>query len=536
MALIYFVDLGPNSLLSSSIWSNALITLSIAFVISVYLAYAHVGCGGNVPLVNEPSGKKWFSLANRLAYYTDCARLYGNVYKNYSEKDSPVWVPSLGTRNDIIMPNKSLPWVLSQPSNIINIEHAYHDINGLHYSLGSDKYMLDRWQGMLVSKYLNKVLDSIVLSMNDELKFAFDRRFGTDRTQWRELDLNETVRMIVVQAMNRFQIGLPLCRNEQYLKTMANILDDMIMSGATTLAAPAFLRPLVSPFAHWRLRRRIGKVRKQIESLFAERCKALQQGSDDPAYKEPLDFFQMMMKFAYDERPEEFNLHDITNRLCMANFEAIHQTSNIVINILLNIAGSDAEYDTITALRNEAVEHLATGNGSDEALWTKAKISELAKADSVSKETLRLHGFAARGLFRKVMADGVCTENGVELPSGSILSFLSHNLHYDDRIFDDASKFDPWRFHRLRPQKGEDTQGGTHTFVSTAQVLSFGRGRHACPGRFLVDFEVKMIISYLLLNYDIRLPREYDGRRPDNQWVAEACMPPKGVKLSVKRR
>jgi len=53
------------------------------------------------------------------------------------------------------------------------------------------------------------------------------------------------------------------------------------------------------------------------------------------------------------------------------------------------------------------------------------------------------------------------------------------------------------------------------------EYILFGTGRHACPGRFFAVNELKAMLAYVLLNYDIKL---VDGnRRPDNIWVGGAC-------------
>ncbi|KAJ8132212.1 hypothetical protein O1611_g1406 [Lasiodiplodia mahajangana] len=63
-----------------------------------------------------------------------------------------------------------------------------------------------------------------------------------------------------------------------------------------------------------------------------------------------------------------------------------------------------------------------------------------------------------------------------------------------------------------------------------------GHGKHACPGRFLVDFELKMIIAYVLMNYDVEFPPEYKGKRPQNHWLTDACFPPEDVRIRVRRK
>ena len=40
----------------------------------------------------------------------------------------------------------------------------------------------------------------------------------------------------------------------------------------------------------------------------------------------------------------------------------------------------------------------------------------------------------------------------------------------------------------------------------TKENMSFGFGRHACPGRFFAANEMKLIMARLLLDYDIKMP------------------------------
>lgn len=107
----------------------------------------------------------------------------------------------------------------------------------------------------------------------------------------------------------------------------------------------------------------------------------------------------------------------------------------------------------------------------------------------------------------------------------------------DEDNYEEPLKYDPFRFSRHREAPSSADKEKKPTFVTTApHHLPFGHGKHACPGRFLVDFELKMIIAYVLTNYDIRFPEEYGNKRPPNKWLMEVNMPPKGVQLLVKRR
>lgn len=320
------------------------------------------------------------------------------------------------------------------------------------------------------------------------------------------------------------------------------------MNAGITGGTPLILRPLVGRLVSWNCRRYVRRVEQHFKPLFQERLALIEKyAKDDPSHVEPQDHLQMMMRFAQRERRDELELDTMTARLCAANFGSMHQTSIQVTNTLLNILASDAEYNTIAVLRDEISRVLSSHDGDgEEARWTKAKVVKMTRADSVARETLRLNNFGGRSIMRMAMAD-VTTDGGVQLPRGSMVSFLSQPAQVDEATFEEPLKYDPFRFSRIRESAADATATATDgsrakpssnlSFIATSpDHLAFGHGKHACPGRFLIDFELKMIIAYLLTNYDLKFPEEYGGKRPENRWVAEAVLPPAGAAILVKRK
>jgi cytochrome P450 len=185
-------------------------------------------------------------------------------------------------------------------------------------------------------------------------------------------------------------------------------------------------------------------------------------------------------------------------------------------------------------------------------------------ADSVGRETLRIHTVPTRALIRQVMVDGLVSDTGLPLPKGSLVSVVSQPMHTNVAFFPDEPRaFKPFHFVELRNAeageraKGEPQSQGAalwsqmtksaaaedagndwspHAFISTAKLLIFGRGRNSCPGRYFIDIQLKMMIHYILLNYDVKLADIAGGKRPANSWLLEFIFPPKGVKIEVKRR
>lgn len=121
-------------------------------------------------------------------------------------------VPGVGFRNETILPQSAIKWLLAQPESSLSPSQATAEISQLGYSLGEDKYANDIWPGLLARLKTNTVLGRFCGDMNEELQRAFDLRFGTDENNWKEIDLFRTVQMVVAQAASRFTVGLPLCQ------------------------------------------------------------------------------------------------------------------------------------------------------------------------------------------------------------------------------------------------------------------------------------------------------------------------------------
>ena len=76
--------------------------------------------------------------------------------------------------------------------------------------------------------------------------------------------------------------------------------------------------------------------------------------------------------------------------------------------------------------------------------------------------------------------------------------------------------------------------GRAQYVASNPASLSFGYGRHACPGRFFAAQEIKAIMAYILHNYDIRFSAGQS--RPESMRVETQYLPHPGATVEFKRR
>lgn len=98
---------------------------------------------------------------------------------------------------------------------------------------------------------------------------------------------------------------------------------------------------------------------------------------------------------------------------------------------------------------------------------------------------------------------GYTFKDGLHVPAGTVVSFpnLRHNM--DPSLLPEADTFDGKRW--LRRRIGFNTS--KFQFASTAEdAFDWGAGLHACPGRFMAEVTIKLILICLVTRYDMKLP------------------------------
>lgn len=65
--------------------------------------------------------------------------------------------------------------------------------------------------------------------------------------------------------------------------------------------------------------------------------------------------------------------------------------------------------------------------------------------------------------------------------------------------------------------------------------MTVGHGLHACPGRFFASNEIKLLLSHLILNYDIKL-KDGETARPPNTYNDTTISPNVSAELLFKKR
>ncbi|KAH7161634.1 cytochrome P450 [Dactylonectria macrodidyma] len=466
----------------------------------------------------------------------------------YGKQEVAFVVPaSISRPDDVILPRSQIAWMMDQPDDVLSANDAHsHILHSPYNFLGHD---LDRdaFASRAMHKYLARHLTSLIPGVEDEVDAAVNDVMGLDTENWTKVNLWDMWLAIVPRVTNRLLVGNPVCREDRFLKSMVKFVDDVIRNSFLLKMFPLILHPIVGRllaipnWLHWRAANRF------VMPIIKQRLHDMEQKElGNPEYKEwtpPEDFITWDIRLARLERNSfELNPDVISKRMLPIEFAAIHTTALTGQSWMLDLLSTNPEDGVLDVLRDEL-----SANKPTSGEWTKSGLASLLRLDSSIRESQRLSNFASTLVERQVTArEGLHNPTfGWTLPYGAFVTVNLEGTHHDDELYPGSQGYDPWRYSRIREaweEKSEDErqkspEDGSNArrlgMVTTSpQHLAFGHGRHACPGRFFVAHELKLIMAAILLKYDIKMI----DKRPQPEWFGATIIPPLETCVEIRRK
>ncbi|KAH9834049.1 cytochrome P450 [Rhodofomes roseus] len=366
---------------------------------------------------------------------------------------------------------------------------------------------------------LTKNLAVVFGDVVDEVNAAFSETIGSKLKddEWTGVNVLMSMAVIISRASNRVFVGLPLCRNEDYLHIVRQFTFDVSKGRFILSLSPRFLKPFVGRFIPW-ARRAMRNGSVYLRPMIEERQRKLKEMGDEWTDK-PNDYMMWMIDEA-NRQGESTQV--ILEGIMVSNFAAIHTSSSSITQALYHLAESPEYAD----LLREEVESVVSEHG-----WTKVAMNKMWKLDSFMRESQRINGITHISVMRKTLQDTTLSD-GTFIPAGTVVAGASSATHRDARNYENPEIFDPFRFADMRTEDGASIK---HQFVTTSpEYVAFGHGKHACPGRFFAVNELKVMMAYILLHYDIKFE---DGRpRPENSSRWHSVVPQNKEVLFRKRQ
>jgi hypothetical protein len=408
---------------------------------------------------------------------------------------------------------KDFEWALRQPDSLLSPLEVMNESLSLSHLLPIDRSPMHmKMTSVVISQFLTHDIDRIQSDLADELRRSIDLEFGKDYHNWQPVSLLEVMLRVILRTTARISWGLPLCREEPYIHSLARLLS--FHTGAMVVCGqfiPWFLQPLLSTFLKvplYFVRKRVwaattALIKEWLAQMEQEEREHISQKDSRVPYNMVTSFIRVSRRLYGPKKLDEEHLSTLINFFVSHTFGSLSTLTDIRNQILLpflttvpsssaailDIASSEPEIGLHQQLRQEAANVL-----SSEKEWLDpTSFKKLRYTDSAILETLRLTPATLHAANREVIhPSGITLPTGQHLPRGMWVAASTLDVHRDETFYPEAQSYKPYRFVEEQTNEngtglsgGNDSQDASKSqqklrmVAATSTYLPFGSGRHA---------------------------------------------------------
>ena len=140
-------------------------------------------------------------------------------YEKYSKNGKAFILPALHWA-DVALPTSNIPWLASQPENVLSGVRAQNDILLLD-TLAHGPDITACYDFTVVSRDLTRQTISTLNDILDEMKVSFDEQLPSNMGDWIDIKIYEHITSVSRRISNRLFVGLPLCRDKRYISGLS---------------------------------------------------------------------------------------------------------------------------------------------------------------------------------------------------------------------------------------------------------------------------------------------------------------------------
>ncbi|EPS45168.1 hypothetical protein H072_832 [Dactylellina haptotyla CBS 200.50] len=524
---------------------SCLALYTVYSLISTYtkLKVVNVATGETPIPVGLPKTYTWFfpKLRARLASFNNTFDWVNEGYYKYSKNGKPFMVYTIDG-DMVILPHTSLSEIKNLPSSVVDIRA----LQTLAVRYTFDNYIADdMFHIPIIRKDLTAKLASVTPAIVEELDLSFKHYIPklaseADEKGWQTITMYDLILKVVARTSHRVFIGEELCREEEYLDASIKYAVGIFPTSMLLNCFPKVLGPIFS--IPLKLIRR--KARKHLEPVILKRIAAIR--NNVPEAERPNDLMQWLIEASLARGGGFATVDAIACRVLTVAFAAIHTTSLSGCNTLYDLAylaskTPPGEQTPEEMLREELISVFPPPHE-----FNKRYMQRLYNMDAFLKETVRLSLVGAIHSERNVIAKGgFTTSAGIHLPQGASFTFPAVSRITDPEVYDRPTEHLYTRFYRGDVAEGmhseeeevtekneRDRKLDRYMVTVTEDYPVFGQGLHACPGRFFAANELRVLIAWFLLHYDIKPMKE---RPPSWRFVYLDIMNTE-AKMQIRRR
>ncbi|KAL6231351.1 cytochrome P450 [Aspergillus navahoensis] len=430
---------------------------------------------------SEPFGylrAKWRSFFNMKENITE-------AYYAFNKEGRAAALAIAFGRPQIILPPKYIRWIISQPESVLSIDPIHNEF----HAFVRDGLVGDHLVQEVLRRELAGHLVHLTREMNEEIVDSIDSVLGMSK-EWKTVPLRDSMRIIIARISNRLFVGKELCRNEDFIRNAVGLGMAVMPQTLVQDILPQLLKGPFSFATKLFTRITLAGLSGHLSPVVRQRIQDVQTAEKDQL---PHELLTWMAERALQRGESATSIEQkLIARIAMANLASIETTTNTITKCMEDISTLSNETGGYLELMiQEAQTVLEACNYSP----TKADLEKLVHIENALKESLRL-AVVFPGLIRQVTSrTGVTLDDGTHLPHGARISVAAYAIHRDEANWTDADRYDPSRHEEssLPMSRGSE------------QLLSFGLGKRACPGRFFVTDELKLLFAHILTKYEFKV-------------------------------
>jgi cytochrome P450 len=184
---------------------------------------------------------------------------------------------------------------------------------------------------------------------------------------------------LIARVSARAFVGLPECRNEEWLSTSIHYTENVFITAMTLRTLPRYWHYFIAPFlpSFWRVHANLRAAKRIIGPLVRERSTA--QNKNHDGHEKPQDLLQWMMDGANENESRPETMAHIQLVITLAS---IHTTGMAATHAIYDLCAHPEYFEP---LREELISVLLETGG-----WHKASLTKLRKMDSFLRESQRM--------------------------------------------------------------------------------------------------------------------------------------------------
>ncbi|KAI8061955.1 cytochrome P450 [Thamnidium elegans] len=413
-----------------------------------------------------------------------CNQKYGEIY-NLDVNGKTVTVTN----------GKSAEEAMKADQDDLSLEHGIvRDLLHLDYVFDADIMDIGIRVNPVVAKFAipNAKMPQYVPGIQRGLENAVDELLKQDINHIQEPSLffQNFVAYMSVPSLVGDEFGL----NKEVIQSFAGFTGDVIKNVALFMIVPKFLHKLVLPYVQ-SAKKHQDVMAKYIAPVIIQRREKMRLAEEaGEAHGMEENFLQGLVEYTdTDENgnPIHFNEIELAHAVLMVAFASVHTTS---MNLSFSLYWLLARPDLMARLLQE-IEEVCPGS----APITHAELGQMKFLNNFMREVLR-QGSDRLANGKKAMHDYTFA-NGYQVPKGRIVESSLRQLNFGNNVIrSEVDDMDPdMSLNRISTTPARD-------------FVSFGMGKHLCPGRFFAVQEIQMSLVYLLKNFEIKTA---SGKRPE---------------------